>query len=323
MTIYKAQTSEKQLVQGDRKGLRHQRWTLASAACVIILGLGLPELSIAQQFWLTLLPIAVVGLSHGGADPMIIKSLMGHRRNGVAMATALYLASAASFVALIWWQPVIALLTFLLLSAWHFGYTDAGFTHSRTTSGSIWLSGSLTIIGPMVGHPLQSGELFAWLIGQEPVRTGELVRLIGPLLGASWICGFALIAYRYRDQMKPGALAELVLLAGVMCTLPPLLAFAFYFCIVHSLRHFLVIVELGDSRSAHQSIPAFLLRRVAPATAAAIALAFITWMLIVALEPEASLLTEAVRVMFWALAALTVPHAVAVALWWRHDTAAR
>jgi hypothetical protein len=62
-------------------------------------------------------------------------------------------------------------------------------------------------------------------------------------------------------------------------------------------------------------------RKILPATAGALVLALVAWGAIVLLEPSTSLLVEAVRVMFWALAALTLPHAVIVRLWWRRSNA--
>jgi Brp/Blh family beta-carotene 15,15'-monooxygenase len=308
-------------LHGSAPALRHQSWVLGLAIVACLLGLALPELSIARQFWVVLVPIMIVGLSHGGADPTILSQLARNSEQGVLLATALYVAAAIGFIALIWWLPTLALITFLLLSVWHFGYTDAGFIHTRTTRSLIWLSGSMTILGPMLGHPLQTAELFSWLIGANPASVYELVRLTGPLLGFVWLVTFAIMGYRTWGEISPRALTELALLAGAMVLLPPLLAFAFYFCAVHSLRHFLVLMALREDREAQPSALLFILRLTAPATALAVILALLAWALMTTQEPETSLLTDAVRVMFWALAALTLPHAFAVKLWWRRPEA--
>ena len=298
------------------RGRSHQSWVLGSAVLAILLGLVLPEMSIEQQFWIVLVPVMVIGLSHGGADPMILRQLVPSRFGGLMMAVALYLTAIAGFVALIWVLPTLALLAFLLLSVWHFGYTDAYFIQNRFSQALVWLSGSLVIIGPMAGHPLQTGEMFAWLIARDPVPVGEWVRLVGSVFAGIWLGGFALITYCKWGQLSSRALAELLLLAGAMVTLPPLLAFALYFCGVHSFRHFLTIVGRKESYSEPLASMGALLRLAGPATAIAIILALLAWLLIVTLEPDASLLIEAVRVMFWALAALTLPHALVVGLWW-------
>jgi hypothetical protein len=49
-------------------------------------------------------------------------------------------------------------------------------------------------------------------------------------------------------------------------------------------------------------------------------MAVTAWIAIVLLEPSLNRLIEAVRVMFWALAALTLPHAIIVRLWWHRES---
>jgi beta-carotene 15,15'-dioxygenase len=313
-----ASTVSHSSLHANTHGRVHQSWVLVASMFAILLGVVLPDLPITLQFWLVLLPITIIGLSHGGADPMILAQLMRQQRGGMALAITAYLLAAGAFVIMIWYLPAMALLIFLLLSAWHFGYTDVGFTLKHSTHALIWLSGSLSIIGPMTGHPEQTGELLAWMIGADPTSFSELLTRIGPLMGSAWLCAFSLTTYLNRKQTPARAIAELLLLAGVMVILPPLLAFTFYFCVVHSIRHFIVIAQRSTDQTEPRSMLRFLFQKAMPATVAAIALALAAWLLIIVLKPESSLLTEAVRVMFWLLASLTLPHALVVALWWRH-----
>lgn len=257
------------------RGRSHQSWVLGSAVLAILLGLVLPKMTIEQQFWIVLVPVMVIGLSHGGADPMILRQLVPSRLGGLMMAVVLYLTAIAGFVALIWFLPTLALLAFLLLSVWHFGYTDAYFIQSWFSQVLVWLSGSLVIIGPMAGHPLQTGEMFAWLIARDPVPVGEWVHLMGLVLAGVWLSGFTLMTYCKWGQVCSRALAELVLLAAAMVTLPPLLAFALYFCGVHSFRHFLTIVGRTERHSEPPASMGSLLRLAGPATAVAIILALL------------------------------------------------
>jgi Brp/Blh family beta-carotene 15,15'-monooxygenase len=297
-------------------GRRHRFVILMIASLALVVGVMLPFLSIEQQFWIVLLPIGVFGLSHGGADPMILKQLTATSPTGLVIITGVYLTASLAFVALIWALPVVALLLFLGLSIWHFGYTDEAFLSSAKNPLLRWLSGSMPILGPMLGHPQQTSELFAWLIKVESQVVLDTVVWLGPCLAMFWLFGFGCLLFGRLHRPGPRVLVELCLVSAALTALPPLLGFAFYFCAIHSVRHFLSIAEhrlLSNQKSLFQAFP---VRKILPATLGAIALACVAWGVIVLIEPSSSLFVDAVRVMFWALAALTLPHAIIVRLWW-------
>lgn len=319
MVISSVASSKNRLYLSSR-GRRHQSAVLVIASLALIAGLALPVLSIEQQFWIVLLPIGLFGLSHGGADPTILKTLTTPRL-GVSAVTCAYILASLMFIALIWAQPLVALLVFLSLSVWHFGYTDEAFMSSTSNSNLRWLSGSMPILGPIIGHPQQTGELFAWLIKLDTAPVVDMLVRLGPALAVLWILAFGVLLFGRSQRPDLRVLAELPLVGAALITLPPLLSFALYFCVIHSVRHFLSIAEhrlfSNLKRPTLRSFPA---RKILPATLAAIAMAGAAWGAIVVLEPSPNMVVEAVRVMFWALAALTFPHAIMVRLWWHRES---
>lgn len=306
-------------LHGSPKAHQHQWGVLALASVVSVAGLTLPFLSIEQQFWIVLVPIMIFGLSHGGADPLILKRLANGRSRALFIATGLYMTASSGFIALTWFFPVLALLVFLSLSVWHFGFTDMAFLSPKANPLLLWLSGSLPILGPVIGHPDQTGELFAWLISYDPDAVIAVLKPAGPLLAALWLAAFGFLVRRHHRQLGVRAPAELLLVGVSLVLLPPLLAFAFYFCVIHSVRHFLCIAEHGLGEAEKTATVTFLARKAAPATLGAIALGLAAWATIMLVNPASSLLVEAVKVMFWALAALTLPHVFVVKLWWNRD----
>lgn len=298
------------------RGRWHQRCVWVAALIAAFVAMTLPPLSLEQQFWLILVPVAVFGLSHGGADPFILKRLVSTRPRALLFAMSVYFVSSLAFVCLIWFSPVVALLLFLTLSIWHFGFTDMAYLSSSHNSLLIVLSGSLPVLGPVLGHPEQTSELFAWLISYETETVLAIVTVAGPVFTALWLLGFGRLIFRHYYQLGARVLIELVLVAAALVLLPPLLAFTFYFCIVHSVRHFLSIAEHRLGENEMTKILSFLAQQSAPATLAAIAVALFAWGALVLWSPDSGLLVEAVRVMFWGLAALTVPHGFVVKLWW-------
>lgn len=294
----------------------HRVWVMMAALFVGVIAVWLPKLELATQFWLILIPIALFGLSHGGADPVIINALKALRGRSSVQWLAGYIALMAFTIAFIVWQPTLALLGFLGLSIWHFAITDCMFLPKGGHAGVGWLSGSLPIIGPMAGHPEQVAVLFAWLLQQDSAAVMALVLPMGRLLILGWVVALIGVVALNSRASRSVVLLELCVLAAAMLLLPPLIAFAFYFCIVHSMRHFLLL--LSAERQAFKAIDVKrLAHRAAPATAGAVVLGGITWWAMNSgtANMEGAWLADAVRVIFWGLAVLTVPHALLVALW--------
>ncbi len=295
---------------------RHQRMVIITSIIAAVLGLTMATPDILTQFWIALAPIALFGIAHGGIDPWLMNRLARIRRSTLLLWLGTYAALAGAFIGIVILQPELALVLFLLLSIWHFGRSDAPFQGFRRGSPAVWLSGSIPIIGPMFGHPGQTGQLFAWLIGADAHVVAEAVALIGPMLMLGWAAGFFILWRRSEGSGNPAGFVELLALAGAMILLPPIIAFTFYFCAVHSTRHFLEILATSGSTSGTREGWSFLFRRAAPATLLAIALGIIAWWFLGSDRNLPDMTADAVRVLFWGLAALTVPHVMVVERWW-------
>ncbi|MCL7945510.1 Brp/Blh family beta-carotene 15,15'-dioxygenase [Marinobacter sp. ATCH36] len=315
MTLDRSETVGGNLYRSSR-GTWHQWFVLATSLIAVMVAITLPHMSLEQQFWIILLPVALFGLSHGGADPLILRQLVAERPRALALAFILYICASLAFISLIWFFPVWALVVFLALSIWHFGFTDLAYLSPSGNAVLLWLSGSLPLLGPVLGHPQQTSELFAWLIGREAGEVLPALTVAGPIAAALWLAGFGFLVARHHRYIGLRVLAELVLVGAVVFLLPPLLAFTFYFCLIHSVRHFLAVADNQLVKTDIRQVVGFLVKNSAPATIIAIGLALATWGAVVVWNPASSLLVEAVRVMFWGLAALTVPHAFVVKWFW-------
>jgi len=302
------------------EGKRHQFSVIVALLVVIAVALVLPPLSIEQQFWLIIVPVGVFGVSHGGADPWIVGRLVGTRKRSQAAVLLVYLLVSAAFLGLAWLSPVTALLVFLFVSIWHFGFTDAAYLSSKHSWLLIWLSGSTPIVGPVVGHPEQTSQLFAWLIAMDPQTVAQTLSSLAPFMGILWLLGLGFLALRHRQSLPGKAFVELILVATALVILPPLLAFTFYFCLIHTVRHFISIAETGVGKLTIGRHVAKLAKKACPATVAAIVLALSAWFLLLNWAPESELFIQGVRVLFWGLAALTLPHGLLVYLWWKKQS---
>ncbi len=297
-------------------GKRHRHGTIVAAILLAVMAAWLPEMTLGQQFWIVLLPVMAFGMSHGGADPIIMADLKRTLGRGNSLWLGSYCLLMLLAIAFIWWQPELALAGFLLMSVAHFATTDLPFLPPGAPRLAAWLSGSLPIVGPMAGHAEQVAVMFAWLLQYDPGALVTVVQVTGYALMAVWIMLFAVAIVTTRKRCRLPVLMELSTLAAVSVLLPPLLAFAFYFCAIHSIRHFIMLMTSLRARQVDVDIKK-LARLATPATLGAIALSLGAWWFLLEMQPDREMawLSEGVRVMFWGLAVLTVPHALLVALW--------
>ncbi len=265
------------------------------------------------QIGVLVIAVAILGLPHGALDPLIA------RRHGLWRGMAgfvgfnlAYLALATSVVAAWLLLPVVSLLVFLLLSAWHFGgdwAPDAG------ALGRFALGVALLSL-PAAFNADAVTIVYTHLSGETAGRLVEAQRHLAPVAAI----GLAAAALRWafdRSSEARTSAAELAALAVFGLFLPPLVYFLVYFCGLHSPRHLRRRWSAARMQSQAVSGAAGALGPGIWAlgyTLAALALgALLLAVLPGAASPDSALL----RVCFIGLAALTVPHMLLIDLRWR------
>lgn len=114
------------------------------------------------EFMVAAMLIALAGIPHGSLDHKIAM----HRNKGLDLPRFLlqYITSALLFL-LVWLvAPGIALVLFLLLTAWHFGETDFVIFGCRHRSGWLIL--------------LYGASLTLWLLGHDPAALAQWLEII-------------------------------------------------------------------------------------------------------------------------------------------------
>ena len=79
-----------------------------------------------QELYTLYLPIALmtlVGVPHGALDGYLLHSHSDSKRGTLALLVA-YLGIVLTCLLFWWWQPTLALLSFLILSLYNFGRSD-------------------------------------------------------------------------------------------------------------------------------------------------------------------------------------------------------
>jgi Brp/Blh family beta-carotene 15,15'-monooxygenase len=294
---------------------RHTRFVVGFLALALLASPVAPSLPLTWQLTMLALAVVIFGLPHGALDLALVQGASRGSRTALVGAAVLYLM-ASGFVLMVWISaPMAALLGFLAIAVIHFGLGDTEDLHGPQRAVEIIARGGFAGVAPLVFHPQTTRDLFALLVG--PASTASLDTTLAVMATpVTWLwlaCLVVALAWR-TIQRAPGwmsAVLELLLTAAIFAVCHPLAAFLLYFCFVHSVRH---IADLGAARFPDSAPRArrWLLLESLPFTAATVALAMVAWFVFA----DSVTFDEAmIRLVFWGLSALTVPHMILTA-WW-------
>ena len=294
---------------------RHTRFVVGFLALALLASPVAPSLPLTWQLTMLALAVMIFGLPHGALDLALVQGASRGSRTALVGAAVLYLM-ASGFVLMVWISaPMAALLGFLAIAVIHFGLGDTEDLHGPQRAVEIIARGGFVGVAPLVFHPQTTRDLFALLVG--PASTASLDTTLAVMATpVTWLwlaCLVVALAWR-TIQRAPGwmsAVLELILTAAIFAVCHPLAAFLLYFCFVHSVRH---IADLGAARFPDSAPRArrWLLLESLPFTAATVALAMVAWFVFA----DSVTFDEAmIRLVFWGLSALTVPHMILTA-WW-------
>lgn len=244
-----------------------------------------------------LLAILIIGMPHGASDILIARRLYSQGWFKLLSFVIGYFFLA--IIVLITWlfHPIFSLSSFLLISALHFGLLDT-LANQTTDCKALraFIYGATPIIIPITFHTSEVNEIFELLIFDESDFAYQL-----DLLFPFWLIG-VIVLFAKNGRKTVRELLEIILLAFLLALIPPLWGFAFYFCFVHSVRHFLNLSKILNE------IEKFDIFAIIVTVAATLMLILAATLLLTGEKIEDGLL----RVTFIGLAALTVPHMLLV-----------
>ncbi len=311
-------------------------WSVVSLLLAGVWTVAHPDVPLLLQLWIVALGVGLFGVLHGGLDHIVGEQLFRPKLRPKFQPRwwayfALAYLGLGALVMLGWWLAApLMLWLFLIASALHFGLIDntEDANNSKEANSSkkiawavtVCLMGAAPILIPWLAFPQEVSLLFGWLArtpgdvwrmrwqlaSLQPVWLAATLFIAGGVVLAAWL--------NMKVRRAPWLLRSAEFLSTVVLfwTLPPLLAFTWYFCFLHSLRHLLTLAErLAPSRQ--WAALSWVAWHGAPLTLATIAasVAGYAWLRHVNLD-EAEAIT---RVVFWGLAALTFPHMLLTWLW--------
>lgn len=298
-------------------------WTCAGLA--ILFALLLDSRLSGVQYLPWVVGLLFFGLPHGACDHLVAAKITG-RGSAADMVTffALYLAAAATMILLWLASPAVALLTFLVLTAWHWGSADAviqGGGPGRFYVASV-ARGLLVISAPVAFDPAASWTAFEGLMSVFTQAPAESPAWLAPLavgflilsVGLEFLLVSVDFARGYRSRVL-GGLVELLLLLGLFWLVSPVAAVGIYFVFWHAWRHVLrtgALLRSLDVRRGATPLSLVIGYHIKALPLMLLSLVMLV-LLSVVLAPSGPV--HLVSVYLVLISALTVPHAVLVFFW--------
>jgi Brp/Blh family beta-carotene 15,15'-monooxygenase len=169
----------------------------------------------------------LLGIPHGAVDHLLVKEKQKHN---IRLAFVIsYLSKAFAFLLLWLFVPNLALLFFLIYSAWHFGEADMHewqFKKKRTLNNWIWGIFLLGIL--LLGHLPETNQI----LGNMKVNTIPLTNKIS--IAITMVLAIISILWAYWERRLAMFISATILLICVQ--LPLITSFGIYFIGQHSLN---------------------------------------------------------------------------------------
>ena len=259
-----------------------------------------------------LLLILSIGVSHGSLDNMKGKKLFEILKIENFFIFYLSYISFAILIIIFWIiLPSISLVLFLIVASYHFGKEDTSFLINQESFYDpllFFLKGSLIVLAPMYFHFDETINIFKFLLVENEtfynflnfIETNKIL-LSGIVL--STISNILLFMKNF-ELKKFTIFLDYFSIIIINYYFSPLIAFTFYFCFLHSIRHSITLIFELNREDLGVGINVFL-KKALPLTILTVIFCFIG---LYFLNNTYSFDSSILKIIFIGLASLTFPH---------------
>lgn len=250
--------------------------------------------------------IVISGIPHGTLDAEIAATYFGqNNRAGKTKIILGYVACVLAMITLWTVAPEFALVSFLAISIVHFSQDWRGGVDLFLAMMVGWALVAL----PALARPTEVTMIFEMLTGNQ---NGQIIATLLACSSVPAALGSLVFAYwSYANNDMQSALEVMACVVAALF-LPPLIAFAVFFCGLHSPRHFAeALRQTGAMSQAKKAAIIF----------AVFVLSIGLGILIFASQSGISVDTGIIRAAFVLISTLTVPHFILEHLMTKKDQA--
>ncbi len=282
---------------------RLRLWALPIITTLFVLldifaGLGSPQITMIAAA-----AIVLAGIPHGTLDAEIAATRFG--LSGIYQKIAIIIAYviAASAMLTLWhYIPAFALSVFLIISVVHFSADWRGGADPFFAMMAGWALISL----PALSHPAAVDDIFEMLTAN---KNGETIAALLACSSVPATLGCGVFAYWAFKNDDPQTAIDVISCLVAALLLPPLIAFAIFFCGLHSPRHMLdALRETGGMSHVKKMVI------IGMVTALSIGIGMLLFAGYNTMKIDAAV----IRTGFVLLSTLTVPHFILEHLLKRH-----
>lgn len=268
-----------------------------------VLPLATAALILADQLWVGMdsvqmtsiaaACIVLAGIPHGTLDVEIAASHFGRTSiAGKVKILAAYIACAVAMIVTWAIAPELALISFLVISIVHFSHDWRGGADPFLAMMVGWALVAL----PALARPSEVAMIFETLTGNQ---NGQIISALLACASVPAALGSLVFAYWSYTNEDTQSAVEVIACIVAALFLPPLIAFAIFFCGLHSPRHFTdALRETGTISPAKKAVIII----------AVFALSMGLGALLFANQSGLSVDTGIIRAAFVLISTLTVPH---------------
>ena len=256
--------------------------------------------------------ILTIGISHGSLDHSKGKKLLNILNiSNMFYFYLLYILIGVLVIILWLLLPSATLVLFLIIASYHFGKEDTDFLKDNNIKLNqlfYFLKGILIIVAPLNFHFEETVNIFKLLFldGEKfYVFLGYVENLkIIPIIFILSLISSMYLFFKNFKFVNFSIFLDFFSILILNYYLTPLLAFTFYFCFLHSIRHSISLIFELDRNDFKNGFLIFL-KKALPLTLIT-AILFISSLLV--LKNYYVLDNAILKVIFIGLASLTFPH---------------
>ena len=256
--------------------------------------------------------ILIIGVSHGSLDHEKGKKLF--KILNIKSISFFYLSYVliSILVIFIWIIiPSSSLIIFLAVASYHFGKEDTQFLISENSYFNkllFFFKGLLIILAPMFFHFNETIFIFKLLLVDNEIFYSTLAfievnKILHLLIILSTLSSIYLFFSKFEIK-KFTIFLDYFSILILNYYLDPLVAFTFYFCFLHSIRHSITLINEIDNQNFTNGIKVFT-KKALPLT---ILTAIFCLIGLYLLNNSYDLNSSILKLIFIGLASLTFPH---------------